>query len=65
MFTSKFAEKIRKDKAFVEIVYRIGSLNNLLNTKNFGEALAKGMEELKVEGWINQEEKDIILKTYT
>jgi len=65
MFTSKFAEKIRKDKAFVEVVYRIGSLNNLLNTKNFGEALAKGMEELKVEGWINQEEKDIILKTYT
>jgi hypothetical protein len=65
MFTSKFAEKIRKDKALVEIVYRVGSFNNLLNTQNFVETLAKGMEELKVEGWIDQEEKDAILKAYT
>jgi len=65
MFTSKFAEKIREDKALVEVVYRVGSLNNLLNTQNFGEALTKGMKELKVEGWIDQEEKDTILKAYT
>ncbi|RLI46356.1 hypothetical protein DRO69_03250 [Candidatus Bathyarchaeota archaeon] len=65
MFTSMFAEKIRKDKAFGEIVYKAGSSNNLLNTKDFREVLAKGMEELKVEGWISQEEKDAILKAYT
>jgi hypothetical protein len=65
MFTSKFAEKIRKDKALIEIVYRVGSFNNLLNTQNFVETLAKGIEELKVEGWIDQEEKDTILKAYT
>ena len=65
MFTSKLAEKIRKDKALLEIVYKVGSLNNQLNIQNFGEALAKGMKELKVEGWIAQEEKDTILKTYT
>ncbi len=65
MFTSRFAEKMRNDKALLEVVHRIGSLNNLLNTQNFGEALAKGMEELKVEGWITQEEKDTILKVYT
>ncbi len=65
MFISRFAEKMRNDKALLEVVHRIGSLNNLLNTENFGEALAKGMEELKVEGWITQEEKDTILKVYT
>ena len=65
MFTSRFAERMQEDKALVEVVYRIGSLNNLLKTQNFGEALVRGMEELKVEGWINQEEKDTILKIYT
>ncbi len=65
MFTSRFAEKMQEDKALVEVVYRMSSLNNLLSTQYFGEALARGMEELKVEGWINQEEKDTILKAYT
>ena len=65
MFTSRFAERMREDKALGEVVYRAGSSNNLLSVQNFGEALAMGMEELKVEGWINQEEKDTILKAYT
>jgi hypothetical protein len=65
MFTSRFAERMQEDKALVEVVYRAGSSNNLLSVQNFGETLARGMEELKVEGWINQEEKDTILKAYT
>ena len=64
MFTSIFAERVRKDKTLGRVVYEMGSFNNLLSVKDFGEALAKGMKELKVEGWINREEGDALLKAY-
>jgi len=58
-------KRIREDKAFKEIVYEMGCSNNLLNTPNFREALAKGMEELRNEGWVNSEERDAILNTFS
>lgn len=64
MFTSTFAEGMKRDKALAETMYKLGSSNNLLKVQDFGEKLTKGIEELKVEGWINQEEKDAILKVY-
>jgi len=64
MFTSIFAEKVQEDEALGKIVCEMGSSNNLLNLQDFGETLARGVEELKVEGWINREERDAILRAY-
>jgi len=64
MFTSIFAGRVRKNEALGRVVYEMGSSNNLLNAQDFGEALARGVKELKAEGWINQDERDTILKTY-
>jgi hypothetical protein len=64
MFTSVLAKKTREDKALKEILHRLGCSNNLLTIPNFREVLARGMEELKVEGWVSSEEKDAILYTY-
>jgi len=64
MFTSIFAERVRKDETLGRVVYEMGSSNNLLNAEDFGEALARGVKELKAEGWISQDERDTILKAY-
>ena len=64
MFTSIFAEKVREDETLGRVLYEIGSSNNILGVQDFGEALARGAEELKAEGWINREEGDAILKAY-
>ncbi len=64
MFTSLFAEKVREDETLGKVVCEMGSSNNLLNVQDFGETLARGVEELKAEGWINREERDAILRAY-
>jgi len=64
MFTSVFAKKAREDKDLEEILYRLGYSNDLLSVPNLREVLARGMEELKGEGWVNSEEKDAILNAY-
>ncbi len=64
LFTSIFAEPVQEDETLGKAIYEMGSSNNLLNVQDFGEALARGVEELKVEGWINREEGDAILKAY-
>jgi len=64
MFTSIFAETVRENETLGKVVYEMGSSNNLLNVQDFGKTLAKGVEELKVEGWINREEGDTILRAY-
>jgi hypothetical protein len=38
--------------------------NNLLKNTDFREALTKGVEELKSEGWIKQEEGAVLIKMY-
>jgi len=64
MLTSIFAETVQKDEALGRDLYEIGSSNNLFNAQDFREALARGVEELKAEGWINREEGDAILRAY-
>ena len=64
MFSSFFAERVQEDETLGKIVYEAGSSNNLLSAQRLGEALAKGVEELKVEGWISREEGDAILRAY-
>jgi hypothetical protein len=64
MFTSIFAERVQEDKALEKVVHEMGSSNNLLNVQDLGEALARGADELKVEGWISREERGAILKAY-
>jgi len=64
MFTSVLAKKAREDKDLEEILHRLGYSNDLLSVPNFREVLARGMEELKGEGWVNSEEKDAILNAY-
>jgi len=64
MFNSVLAKKAREDKALEEILHRLGYSNNLLSIPDFREVLARGMEELKGEGWVNSEEKDAILNAY-
>lgn len=64
MLNSVLVEKTREDKALKEVLQGLGCSNNLLSIPNFIEVLAKGMEELKGEGWINPEEEDAILNAY-
>ncbi len=64
MSTSIFDERLRENEILGKVVYELGSSNNLLDEQDFGKTLAKGVEELKVEGWINREEGDAILRAY-
>ncbi|MGD8505893.1 MAG: hypothetical protein PVF15_04440 [Candidatus Bathyarchaeota archaeon] len=57
-------EKIRKDSTLEEAVNELGVSNNVLHSSGFKEILTKGVEELESEGWILQEEKEALLKTY-
>jgi len=64
MFNIVFEEKIKTDKTFEESLRELGVSNNLLTSADFKEALTKGVEELKAEGWIKQEEGAILIKMY-
>lgn len=64
MLTSVFVERMRKDRALENVVRGIGSSSNLLKAPGFREKLSKGLEELGEEGWINSEEKGLILEAY-
>lgn len=61
---SVFIQKMKEDKAFEETIYDMGCSNNFFSIPNFREMLSRGMEELKNEGWVSPEEKDVILNTY-
>jgi hypothetical protein len=64
MLGKALLKKLRKDIALENAVYELGVSNNLLHSSNFKEALTKGTEELRKEGWISREEKENLLKTY-
>ncbi len=61
-FALKKTEK--SDKAFSQALRQTAASANLLAGHNFRETLIKGLEELKAEGWIGQEEVDAIAKKY-
>jgi len=64
MFNTVLEEKMKNDKTLEESLRELGVSNNLLANPDFKEALTKGMEELKAEGWIKQEEGAILIKMY-
>lgn len=57
-------EKIRSDDTLEKVVYELGVSNNILQSSDFKEILTKGIEKLRIEGWISREEKEAVLKTY-
>jgi len=64
MFNTVLEEKMRADRAFEGSLRELGVSNDLLTNADFKEALTRGVEELKAEGWIKQEEGTILMKTY-
>jgi len=64
MFSFVFEEKIKADNALEKSLHELGVSHNLLTNPDFKAALANGLEELKTEEWINQEETAAIMKTY-
>jgi len=64
MFNTVLEEKMKTDRALEGSLRELGVSNNLLTNPSFKEALTKGMEELKSEGWIKQEEGAILIKMY-
>jgi hypothetical protein len=63
MLNVTFEEKVKTDKALEENLQSLGEFNNLLSNESFKEALTQGLEELKAEGWIKQEESNLLMKT--
>jgi len=64
MFNTIFEEELRADSAFEVSLRDLGKSNNLLKTSDFKEELTKGLEELKAEGWIKQEQCITLTKMY-
>jgi len=64
MFSFVFEEKIKADNTLEKSLHELGVSHNLLANPNFRDALAEGLEELKSEGWINQEESVAVMKAY-
>jgi len=65
MFNSVFEEKMKAGNTLEKNLREWGMSHNLLVNPNFGEVLASGLQELKTEGWINQEESVAIMKAYS
>jgi len=64
MFNLVVEEKMRTDRTFEESLRELGTSSNILTNPDFKEALTKGVEELKAEGWIKQEEGSVLIKMY-
>jgi len=64
MLRKALLEKIRSDNTLKEAVYELGVSNNILHSSSLKENLTRGLEELRNEGWISQEEKEALLKTH-
>ncbi len=64
MLRTVLLAEIRSDRSLEEAVYELGMSNNFLHHQNLEQILAKGIGELKNEGWISREEQEALLKTY-
>lgn len=64
LFQLAFEDKTKVDKSLNASLRELGASNNILTNPSFKEALMKGVEELKKEGWIRQEEVDALVKAY-
>lgn len=63
-FSFVFEEKIKTDNNLEKNLRELGVSHNLLANPNFKYALTNGLEELKTEGWINQEESVAMMRAY-
>lgn len=64
MLGKTLLKKIRTNNTLEENVYKLGVSNNLLQSSGFEKMLTQGIEELRKEGWLSREEKEVLLKTY-
>jgi hypothetical protein len=58
-------KNIEKNPILEKSLYELGEKSNILKTINFREDFKKGLDELVAEGWINQEERNNIMNSYT
>lgn len=63
MFSS-LEKRMHEEEALEKKIVEAAISSNLLLAPGFRDGLDRGLEELKSEGWIKQEEKDSILSTY-
>jgi hypothetical protein len=59
-----FLETVQTNKTIGSKLVELGKTNNLLNQPNLREALTKGVEEMKAEGWMKLEEGAKLIKDY-
>lgn len=57
-------KRMHEDEALEKKMVEAAISSNLLLAQDFRDNLDRGLEELKNEGWIKQEEKDSILSAY-
>lgn len=57
-------ERMNSDEAFHNALRQAASSTNILATRTFSEDLIKGLEGLRAQGWIGQEEADALVKIY-
>jgi len=61
---SALTKRISENKDFEEKVSRVCHANNILNSAEFKEALTRGLEELREEGWITLTEIQTVISEY-
>jgi len=64
MFNIFLEEKMKTDKTLEENLRGLATSNDLLTSEDFRKVLTNGLEELKSEGWIKQEESVSLLETF-
>jgi len=64
MLSSVIGESMRSEKEFNENLMKAASSSNILERLDFKEMLSKGVEELKVVGWISSRQGNALLKAY-
>jgi len=60
----KLEKKIKSNFTFRELMFETAKSNNLLGSSKFMNSVAKGIEELEEEGWINNNERRSIIEMY-
>ena len=64
MFDFVFEEKMKSDMVFSESLLQSAASSNVLVRQNFKETLVKGVEELRAEQWLSQNQGEALIKTY-
>lgn len=64
MLGSIVGKEMKSEREFYERLMKVASSSNILERLDFKETLNKGVEELKVVGWISSREGDALLRMY-